>query len=418
MTELLPAAHAAIRRARLGVAVLFFINGAAFASWVSRIPALRAGMGLSDGTLGSVLFAMSCGVLLSFPFAGKGAQLLGARQLALLGGAVMLLMLPVPFMIGIVPSLVLVMLELGAMIGTMQVSMNVLSVDLQARTPRRIVSSLHGAWSAGGLVGAGLGGLAAHRGVPPFSHLCVAAGVLGALLVVAWALLRVELPARLVAPPATPSMAFAPARGRLDRVLVGLGLVCFCSFLTEGALADWSAVWLHERAGAAESVAALGYAVFAGAMMLMRLVGDRLLEAFGSTRMLRIVTALGTAALAGALLLARVDVAFVAFVVLGLGLATIVPSAYAAAGRHVASRAGAQDAEVATARAIALLSGFGYGGLLAGPPLIGWLAQATTLTWALGLLVVLVATIAVLVPLLDDSSRRRPARRATPAPVA
>jgi predicted MFS family arabinose efflux permease len=424
MNDTVPASRgapdAALRRARMGVALLFFINGAAFASWVSRIPALRAGLGLSDGTLGSVLFAMSCGVLLSFPFAGKGAQLLGARQLALLGGVVLLLMLPVPFVIGIVPSLVLVMLELGAMMGAMQVSMNVLAVDLQARTPRRIVSSLHGAWSAGGLVGAGLGGLAAHAGLPPFSHLCAAALVLGALLVGAWLLLRVELPPRLLpaTAPATPSASHAPRRGRTDRVLVGLGLVCFCAFLTEGALADWSAVWLHERAGAPESMAALGYAVFAGAMTAMRLVGDRVLEAVGSTRLLRACSVLGSLALAGALVLARVDAAFVALVVLGLALATIVPSAYAAAGRHVAARAGAAEAEVLSARAIALLSGFGYGGLLAGPPVIGWLAQATSLSWALGLLVLLVATIAVLVPLLDDRTARRAAHRPGPAPAA
>ena len=120
---------------------------------------------MSDGALGSVLFAMSCGVLLSFPLAGKGAQLLGARQLALLAGVALLLMLPMPFLIGILPSLVLVMLEVGAALGTMQVAMNVLAVDVQARVPRPIMSSLHGAWSAGGLVGAGVGSLAAHAGL-------------------------------------------------------------------------------------------------------------------------------------------------------------------------------------------------------------------------------------------------------------
>src|SRR3954466_10787328 len=112
MTDAAPASSrddmVRVRRARWGIALVFFVNGAAFASWVSRIPALRAGLGLSDGALGSVLFAMSCGVLLSFPLAGKGAQLLGARQLALLAGVALLLMLPMPFLIGIVPSLLLV----------------------------------------------------------------------------------------------------------------------------------------------------------------------------------------------------------------------------------------------------------------------------------------------------------------------
>ena len=406
---LLPISRAAIARARWGVGLVFFVNGAAFASWVSRIPALRAGLALSDGALGSVLFAMSCGVLLSFPLAGRGAQLLGARQLALLAGVVLLLMLPMPFLIGIVPSLVLVMLEMGAALGTMQVAMNVLAVDVQARVPRPIMSSLHGAWSAGGLVGAGLGSAAAHAGLPPLLHLiAVAVALAGVLLLALMMLLRTRLPARSSAAPAAvrPSMSFKRRGPRVDRVLLGLGVICFCAFLTEGALADWSAVWLHDKAQASESMAALGYAVFAGAMTTMRMVGDRLLELFGSVRLLRLFTALGAVALAGALLLARVDTAMIAFVLLGLGMATVVPTAFAAAGRRADALAGGAADDAPAARAVALLSGFGYSGLLIGPPLIGWLAQASSLTWALGLLVLLVAAVAALVPLLDERAAR------------
>jgi MFS family permease len=403
---------ATLARARWGVGLIFFVNGAAFASWVSRIPALRAGLGLSDGALGSVLFAMSCGVLLSFPLAGKGAQLLGARQLALLAGVALLLMLPMPFLIGILPSLVLVMLEVGAALGAMQVAMNVLAVDVQSRVTRPIMSSLHGAWSAGGLVGAGVGSLAAHASLPPLLHLAGVGMALGAVLLLALALLlRARLPARASAAPARPSMAFRRTSLRADRVLLGLGVVCFCAFLAEGALADWSAVWLHEYAQASESRAALGYALFAGAMTAMRLVGDRVLEVFGTVRVLRILTAFGAAALAAALLMARVDGALVAFVLLGLGMATVVPTAFAAAGRRADALAGGAAGEASAARAVALLSGFGYTGLLLGPPLIGWLAQATTLTWALGLLVLLVAAIVALVPLLGPPAPRRAARR-------
>ena len=401
-----------LARARWGTGLVFFVNGAAFASWVSRIPALRAGMGLGDGALGSVLFAMSCGVLLSFPLAGKGAQLLGARQLALLSGVALLLMLPMPFLIGILPSLVLVMLEVGAALGAMQVAMNVLAVDVQSRVTRPIMSSLHGAWSAGGLVGAGVGSLAAHAGLAPSLHLAGVGAALGVVLLLALVLLAgARLPARAGATPPRPSMMFRPASLRRDRVLLGLGIVCFCAFLAEGALADWSAVWLHDHANASESRAALGYALFAGAMTTMRLVGDRVLELFGTVRALRVLTALGAAALAGALLLARVDGALVAFVLLGLGMATVVPTAFAAAGRRADALAGGSAGEASAARAVALLSGFGYTGLLLGPPLIGWLAQATTLTWALGLLVLLVATIVGLVPLLGAPAAWRAAPR-------
>jgi MFS family permease len=142
----------------------------------------------------------------------------------------------------------------------------------------------------------------------------------------------------------------------------------------------------------------------------MRMVGDRLLEAFGSVRLLRLLTALGALALAGALLLARVDAAMVAFVLLGLGMATVVPTAFAAAGRRADALSGGVAGEASAARAVALLSGFGYTGLLLGPPLIGWLAQATTLTWALGLLVLLVGAIVGLAPLLGERATRLDAR--------
>ena len=284
--------------------------------------------------------------------------------------------------------------------------MNVLAVDVQARVPRPIMSSLHGAWSAGGLVGAGIGSVAAHAGVRPLLHLVGVAVALAGVLLLAWTLLlRARLPARSATAPMRPSMSFRQHGRRVDRVLLGLGVICFCAFLAEGALADWSAVWLHDKAQASESRAALGYAVFAGAMTTMRMVGDRVLEAFGSVRVLRLLTALGALALAGALLLARVDTAMIAFVLLGLGMATVVPTAFAAAGRRADALAGGAAGEASAARAVALLSGFGYSGLLLGPPLIGWLAQATTLTWALGLLVLLVAAIVVLVPLLGEPAR-------------
>ena len=151
----------------------------------------------------------------------------------------------------------------------------------------------------------------------------------------------------------------------------------------------------------------------------MRLLGDLLLARLGMARMLRAFNALGAVALAVALLLARVDAAMVAFVVMGFGLATVVPSAYSAAARH-ADDVARRDGDVAhPARAIALISGFGYTGLLVGPPVVGWLAQAAGLGHALFLLVLLTAVIAVLVPLLGDTLRsHRPGPHGPTTPSA
>jgi predicted MFS family arabinose efflux permease len=388
------------RRARWAVATLFFVNGAAFASWVARIPALRANLGLSDGALGGVLFALSAGVLVSFPIAGRGVRLAGARPLALVAALLTLALLPVPFLVGIVPSLALVLFEIGVANGITDIAMNVLAVDVQARMGRPIMSSLHGVWSAGGVAGAAIGSVAAHAGIAPALHLGAVAAMLGIALVgVSPWLGAVQAAAGAAAQPAAPR----PAGRRFDRVLVGLGLVCFCSFLVEGAMADWGAVYLRDSLHTSESRAAVGYAVFAAAMTCMRLAGDRVLARFGAARVLRLLDALGAVALAGALLLGRADATLVAFALVGLGLATVVPCVFSAAARH------AQEAHaVAPGGAIALMAGFGYTGFLVGPPLIGALAQASSLRLALAFPAVLVAAIAVLAPLVGRTPAARP----------
>jgi MFS family permease len=395
---LLPLAvsHASLRRARWAVATLFFVNGAAFASWVARLPALRTKLSLSDGALGAVLFAMSVGVLLSFPLAGRGVRLVGARPLALVAALLTLALLPVPFMVGIVPSLALVLLEVGMANGATDIAMNVLAVDVQSRMGRPIMSSLHGLWSAGGVVGAAAGGAAAHAGIAPAAHLGVVAAVLAIALLVVW-----PWTAPLAPAPGRTSPPPAPRERdgrRIDRLLLGLGAVCFCSFLVEGAMADWSAVYLRDTLHASDASAALGYAVFAGAMTTMRLAGDRLLARFGAARLLRVLDAIGAVALAVALALGRTEATLLAFAFVGLGLATVVPCVFSAAARHAQQVRGRS-----AGGAIALMAGFGYTGFLAGPPVIGALAQASSLRIALLLPVLLVALIAVLAPLLGRS---------------
>jgi MFS family permease len=387
----------AVRRARWAVATVFFVNGAGFASWVSRMPALRDGHALSDGALGGVLFAMSIGVLLSFPLAARGVRFIGARQLTLVAGLLTLALLPVPFMVGIIPSLVLVLLEIGVANGVTEVAMNVLAVDVQARLGRPVMSSLHGMWSAGGFVGAAAGGAAAHAGLPPAWHLGAVAAVLALVLLFAAPMLGAATPVRHAPRPGAGVASRTQRGGRLDRVLLGFGLICFCTFLVEGALADWSAVYLRDRLHTSESLAALGYAVFAAAMMGMRLCGDRILARFGAAWLLPRLNAMGAVALGLALAAASVGLTLPALAVVGLGLATVVPTVFSAAARHAQGRD-----EAGASRAIAWMSGFGYTGFLVGPPVMGWLAQATDLRVAMGLLALLIAGIAALAPTLRD----------------
>jgi MFS family permease len=362
----------------LAVAVVFFANGAGFASWVSRIPAVRQALALSDGQLGTALFALGAGALLAFPLAGRGCAVLGARTLTLAASFAYCFVLPHPALVGMLPSLALSLFVLGAASGAMDVAMNALAAEAEARRGRPVMSSLHGMWSAGGLVGAMAGGLMTRWQVPPALHLG------GVALLLALALLSVR---RALPPSEVQETPAAPRFARPDAAMAGLGGIVFCSFLIEGAMADWSAVFLHDTLGTTAAVAAMGYAMFSLTMMGVRFAGDALVARLGPVRPLRVANALAASALALALWTGHAPTALVAFALVGLAVATVAPLVFGAAARRARRGPGYGIAAMATV---------GYGGFLLGPPAIGWLAEATSLRMALMLLAVLAAVIALL----------------------
>ncbi|MED5622380.1 MFS transporter [Ideonella sp. BN130291] len=377
----------AIRSAWAAIAALFFANGAAFATWVSNIPDVRDALSLDEAQLGSALFAMALGALLAFPLAGRGCRVLGAREVTMGSALALAFLLPHPAWVGLPSSLALSLFALGAANGAMDVAMNALAADLQARAGRPIMSRLHGMWSAGGLAGAGLGALAHRLDMPPAWHLLAASGFVAATV---W-LARRFLPRLVVdaAPPAPRAPVHAP------RAMAGLAVIVFCAFLIEGAAADWSAVFLHHTLGQSTSVAALGYAAFSLTMTAMRLAGDAVVARLGPSRPLRACNALAAVALAAALLTGQVPLVFLALALVGLAVAIVAPLVFAAAAQRSPHSAG---------EGIALMAGAGYGGFLLGPPCIGWLAHAIGLQAALGLLVLLLTLIA----LLSHQLRQRP----------
>jgi MFS family permease len=363
--------------ARSAVAVAFFINGFGFSTWVSRIPAVRENLQLSEGALGTALFAIAAGALLAFPLAGRGSVISGARTVTAAAGLAYCLVLPGPALVGGFLALTLSLFVFGAANGAMDVAMNALAVEVEAFVGKPIMSSFHGMWSAGGLAGAVVGALFAKQGVSPQVHLLVVAGVLAVAMLIAT---RWLLPSR---PHASSGAHFA----RPDRAMVGLGAIIFCAFLIEGAMADWSGVLLHDSLKTTAAVAALGYAAFSVAMMSMRFAGDRLVTQWGPVWLLRITNAAAAFALLAALWLQHVGLSMLAFALIGIGMATVAPLVFRAAARRDPVRAG---------RGIAAMATLGYGGFLVGPPLVGWLAEATSLRAALGVLAILALLITVL----------------------
>ncbi|WP_310462700.1 MFS transporter [Sphaerotilus sp.] len=389
-------------RARVAVALLFIANGMGFASWVSRIPAVRAPLGLSEGELGSALLCMAIGGLIAFGPTGHGVQRWGARRVTLWVSLAYGALLVLPTLAPNGWTLGLALALFGAANGAMDVAMNALAVEVEQRVGRPIMSSLHGLWSAGGLAGALLGGWLAHQSVWPGWHLAgVGVAAIGAVL---WA--RHWLGGHIGEVHAAEEEA--PRWARPEAALAGLGAIIFAAFLIEGAMADWSAVYLNGALGTTQAEATLGYSVFALAMMAMRFAGDRLVLHWGAVPMLRTLNALAGVGLAAALVSGSLAVTLPAFALTGLAIGTVAPLVFSAAAQR--SRRGA-------GQGIAAMATLGYSGFLIGPPVIGWLAQATSLQVALGVLVLLAGVIAALAEHLAPAVAAAPAVSVDEAPA-
>jgi MFS family permease len=298
--------------------------------------------------------------------------------------AAVCLLLPFLPLAPTMPLLMLVLFIFGMCFGVLDVSMNVQAVAIEERHGLPIMSTFHGVFSIGGLLGAAVAGVAAGQGVAPFPHLLAVAVALGILQLVAGRYL-LETRAR---------QSDAPVFAVPPRSLLALGLLSFCVLLGEGAMADWSAVYMQNSLGASAAVAAAGYAGFSLAMAAMRFAGDALTITFGPVRMVRLGGLIAGLALAGAIATGTIPAALVGFTCVGIGLAASFPIALGAAGRTPGMAPGAAIGAVSTA---------GYTGLLIGPPVIGFISELTELR--VGLL--LVAALALATALLGGTVRRR-----------
>lgn len=373
-----------LSRLRVALTVFFALDGFIFAGWVVRIPAIKEQTGASASDLGLALLGVSAGAVVTMTLTGRLCRRFGSHPVTVACGVLLPLSVALPPLTHSALALGLVLLVFGAAYGGINVAMNSAAVDLVAALRRPIMPSFHAAFSLGGMVGAGLGGLIAGS-LSPTRHL-LGLTVIG-LVVTAVAgrtLLRLEPPA----PPVDDRGPEEDTPRRLDthtrRLVIVFGLIALCTAYGEGALADWGALHLEQDLHAHPGIAAAGYSCFALAMTIGRLSGTTLLERLGQTP---ILVGGGATAAAGMLLGALAPttwLALIGFAVTGLGLANIFPVAVERAGAH------AGPGGVATA------STLGYGGMLLGPPAIGFMTDWFTLPAALTSVAVLAALAAVI----------------------
>jgi predicted MFS family arabinose efflux permease len=343
--------------------IAFFIAGFGTAAWAPLVPFAKHRTGLDDGGLGVLLLCLGLGSLVAMPVAGAIASRFGCRLVVIVAGAVVCVSLPFLAMTASLPVLALALVVFGAGIGTIDVAINIQAVIVEKASRKSMMSGFHGLFSVGGIAGAGGVSALLWGGASPL------AASLGVVFIIAGLLLgfgRHLLPygSEGERPP-----LFVLPRGEV--LLIG-GL-CFILFLAEGAMLDWSAVFLTFSRSVDASHAGMGYAAFAVAMTVGRLNGDRIVQAFGRRRILVVG---GFCAAAGFFLAALVPspaAAFVGFGMVGLGASNIVPVLYSAIGRQ---KAMPQDL------AVAAITTIGYSGILSGPAIIGLVAEVATLPFA------------------------------------
>jgi predicted MFS family arabinose efflux permease len=344
-----------------------------------RIPEAQEKLGLGEGALSIALLGAAVGALASMVVAGWLATRLGSRPVV--GVCAVLLCLSLA-PLALAPGLAILVAALvfaGASNGALDVSMNAQAVAVEERYGRPIMSSFHAAFSLGGLAGAAGGGLVAAGGVGIEPHL-LGVSVLG--LVPVYFLYRTLLPAE-----ADRGGEMEPAFVRPTRALVGLGAISFCVLLGEGAMSDWSAVYLKDTLGTGPGFAAAGYAAFSLAMAAGRLSGDALISRFGAANLVRVCGALAALGLGVSLLVGHPLLSLVGFACAGVGFSVVFPAALSAAGR---------SEEMPTGPALAAVSTSGYFGFLVGPPVIGFIAEGFGLGAGLFVVVALSAAIVLL----------------------
>jgi fucose permease len=376
---------------------VFVVNGAAIGTWVAQIPWVQERFDLSKSAMGLVLVGMALAVILAFPVAGQAIVRHGSERMVWVGGIVCALAVNLPVL---APHPVLVGLGwalLGGPCATQDVSMNSHGVKVEKDIRRPIMSSLHAGWAFGGMAGAGFAAAGTALGLDARVTVALASALLLATLVAT---------ARRIGHGSAAEGDDAPGFTLPSRGVVLLSILCLLVMVTEGAMADWGGLYLRQDLGASAALGALAYSFFTAGMTAGRIVGDWINHRIGAVALLRWGALLTGVPLGAMLLIGQPAAALIGLFLVGLGVSNGVPLMFSAAGRQPDTPPGP---------GIAAVSSMGSLGFLAGPPVIGFVADAISLPWALAMLILGAIVVFALARRAAGRSEAPPAQEPHPA---
>ncbi|MCZ7934787.1 MFS transporter [Agrobacterium leguminum] len=368
-------------REQIATRLTFLIAGLGMAAWAPLVPYAKDRVGADNATLGLLLLSLGLGSIIAMPATGVLASRFGCRAVIITATCLLSIMVPVLAFVDTQPQLAIALAIFGASVGTVDVAVNIQAVMVEKDSGRSMMSGFHGLFSLGGIIGAGGVSFALGSGVPLPAVTYMVGGVLMVLLMLAHAgLLRYGDTEQGITP------LFVAPKG----VVMVLGLLCFLVFMGEGAILDWSALFLVNNHGYEQASAGIAYTSFAVTMTIGRLLGDRVVARLGGTRTVVFGGLLAASGFALAVSATDATLVLVGFGLVGMGLSNIAPVFFTAAGRQTVMPASLAVAAVFT---------FGYAGILLGPAMIGFVGQIRSLGFAFLLLSAAMCLVAVVGPM-------------------
>lgn len=361
-----------LKRTRIAVFIFYFAQGICFSSWASRIPDIKNTFGLDDAAWGTILLMIPIGQICGMTLSGLLVSRLGSKRIfpiAIFGYVAMLLL------IGLANTkyyLIINLIAFGFFGNFCNISVNTQAITLERMYGRSIMASFHGGWSAAGLIGASIGLLMSSLRVTPFVHFAIVAA-----LVIAAVILNLRYLQEDVKHVKTKEEIASSKKNKPERFLFLLGIVAFCGMAAEGAMSDWSGVYLQDVVGTSQRLAPLGLTTYMITMASGRFVVDKASARFGKKRIVQAGGCLIFLGLFLAVAFPNLIITIIAFMIIGFGTCSIVPTIYSIAG---------QKTKISTGMALTIVSSISFIGFLLGPPVIGYISNLTNLRYSYALI--------------------------------
>ncbi len=364
-----------IKRAHLGVTLSFLCLGLSAGNFVSRIPDLKSKLELSNSVLGLSLLMMSLGVLVALGPVGKSAAKYGSSRTLVIATTALILVAPFVGLTNSALTLSIALFFFGMTVASQDVSMNTHGVTLEQKSGNRYMSRFHAFWSVGGLFGSIIGGLFAQAEIGVFPHFVFISLVITAITLYG---------SRLLLPADSDKHVYseedkASKKKRPPLILI-MGLLGLAASIGEGSAGDWGGVLARETFGASAFISTIPFIAFSFTMVVGRFFGDQLATKFGPNRILKVGGLIGGTGLAAGLIVGGTSGVIFGWFLFGAALSAVIPLLFSAAGSMANKRFAGS---ISPAEAVAMISGISYFGFIVGPPLMGFLADAITLRWAM-----------------------------------